>query len=81
MENIILTADQIRILLAVLDCSTTKQQPDWFYDEDEQVVETPFRDDTGAPYKARTLQQHLDFLLREESFPQIFDENYVEEEE
>lgn len=64
-----LTDTQIRVLLAIIDCETAETEPDWFFDEDSQKVFT--WNDKGKVETA--LQEHLNRILREENFPEIFD--------
>lgn len=63
-----LTDDRIRVLLAIIDCETAETEPDWFLDEEGQKVFT-----WNAKGKVETtLQEHLNRLLKEENFPDIF---------
>ena len=63
-----LTEDQVSVLLAIIDCETSEQEPDWFFDEDNQKVFT--WNEKGKV--ETTLQEHLNRLLKEENFPDIF---------
>ena len=66
--HVSLNGDQIQILLALLDCETTDCEPDWFLDEESYKIKTPFR----AANNERSLQEHLNALLKKENFPSIF---------
>ena len=68
MLTVSLTGDQIRVLLALLDCETKSDEPDWFLDEESYKIKTPFLSENNE----RSLQEHLNILLKKENFPEIF---------
>ena len=68
MIKITLKDKQVRVLLAILDCTTSEKEPDWFFDEKRKLVKTPFLEKNNT----RTLQKHLDVLLKRKNFPDIF---------
>lgn len=59
---------RVQTLLAILDCSTEDGAGDWFLDEESGKVFTW----TAAGKEERSLQEHLNKVLQEENFPDIF---------
>jgi len=67
-----LPADQWRILLALLDCMTNEEEPDWFLDRETGMVSTPVEHPVVGKIPPRSLEEHLKRLLHEYNFPTIF---------